>query len=233
MQARIEYLKKNLSLERQRRIFEIIEERTRQITIILEDFYQSHNASATLRTAEALGLTELHIIENQNKWNKNPEVSLGAEKWLRLIQYTNTTSNKNDPSFSEACLKNLRQQGYSIVATSLKENSLQQANLDILAGLLKKGKKLALAFGNEEHGLSQHILNSSDYYLKLPLHGFTQSYNVSVSVGMSLFYLMKVLRENSNSWKLSEKEKEELTLHFYRQSIKESKKIENRFENKI
>ena len=216
----INILSKFISLKRKERIFEIIESRTKQITIALEDIYQPHNASATMRTAEALGLLDLHIIENNNKWNKNPEVSLGAEKWLNLIRYNQ--ENKNN---SLLCINNLSNQNYKIIATCLKGDTTKQKSIEELKTILEENSKLAIFFGNEEKGLSETVLENANYFLKLPIYGFTQSFNISVSVGIVLNYLIKDLRDKTHNWKLDELEKLILTFQYYKNSYKNWNKL--------
>lgn len=65
----------------------VLTERTKQVTVVLEDIYQSQNASAALRTCECMGLQDIHIIENTTKYEVNKYVLKGSYKWLSLHRY--------------------------------------------------------------------------------------------------------------------------------------------------
>ena len=128
--------------ENRRQLFEkIIQYRTRHITVVLEDIYQPHNASAVLRSADLTGIQDVHIIENRNRYQINPEVAMGSSKWLNLIKYNE--SEDNTPAAYEA----LRKAGYRIVATTPHTNdeTLDESTID---------GKMALILSTELKGLS-------------------------------------------------------------------------------
>jgi len=194
----------------------VIESRTRHITVLLEDIYQPHNASAVLRTCDLTGIQDVHIIENNNEYKVNPDVALGASKWLNLIRY-----NDNEQNTLHA-YKKLREQGYRIVASTPHKNdqSLEEISLE---------GKLAIVFGTELNGLSDTAIENADEYLRIPMFGFTESYNISVSAALILFNLTARLRNSSISWQIAEKEKLEILLEWSRRSIKRSDILENQF----
>ena len=153
---------------------EVANERIFNIGLLLEDVYQEHNASAILRSCDALGFSNVHTIENYNQLKVNPEISMGADKWLVI----NRISDQRK-SASADHLKKLKRLGFTIAATSLNEKSIHIENLDFK-------KPLLLVFGTELNGISDSAISEADVTVKLPMYGFTQSYNVSVSVAMSL-----------------------------------------------
>ena len=153
---------------------DVANERIFNIGLLLEDVYQEHNASAILRSCDALGFSNVHTIENYNQLKVNPEISMGADKWLVM----NRISDKGE-SASADHLKKLKRLGFTIAATSLNEKSIHIENLDFK-------KPLLLVFGTELNGISDSAISEADVTVKLPMYGFTQSYNVSVSVAMSL-----------------------------------------------
>jgi len=157
----------------------VIECRTRYITVVLEDIFQSQNASAVLRTSDCLGIQDVHIIENKNAFNVNPKVVLGSSKWLTLKKYNGSTNN------SEKAISNLRKEGYRIVATSPHTNQVNLDQFDINKG------KVAVFFGTEQTGLSDVVLNNADEYLSIPMFGFTESYNISVSAAIVFIILLE------------------------------------------
>lgn len=198
---------------------EILEKRTRYITVALEDIYQPHNASAVLRTCECLGIQDVHIIENKNRYRINPDVVLGATKWITLRKYNST--NYNTP----AAVDYLRNNGYRIVATSLSEKAVPLDQFDLLKG------RLAIFFGTELTGLTDKMLNLADESLKIPVYGFTESYNISVSAAIILSHLINILRNSTVPWQLAEDEKKEIMLRWLRQSIKRADLLEKNFMN--
>ncbi|HCC70867.1 MAG TPA: TrmH family RNA methyltransferase [Bacteroidales bacterium] len=214
----IKYLEKFVSERRVKLFDEVLSYRTKYITLVLEDIYQPHNASAVLRTCDCLGIQEVNIIENRNKYSVNPDVALGADKWLDMIKY-----NRSDNNTTEA-FKNLRGKGYRIVATTLHEGD--EVSLDKFD--INKGE-IALVFGTEMHGLSKQAVDNADEYLKIPMLGFTESFNISVSAAIITYQLVKSLHESDIPWQLSENEKMLLKLNWLRKTIKRSELLEKKF----
>ena len=216
----ITYLSSFISEEKNQLFQRKIKERSRHLTIVLEDVFQSRNISAAMRSADCFGLQDVHIIENRNNYNTHPNISLGSGKWL-----TQTFYNKKENN-TENCLKNLKKDGYRIIATSPhKTKSIH--DIDI-----KKGK-IALLFGAEQEGLSPLALEMADEKVKIPMYGFTESYNISVAVALCIQAVISKIREYDIAWQLSEKEKDEVMLNWLRSSVKESELIEKRFIQEI
>lgn len=198
----------------------VISNRTRYITIVLEDIYQSQNASAVLRTSDCFGIQDIHVIENKNKYDINPDVAMGSSKWIDLIRY-----NKKDNNTLEA-IEKLRKNGYRIIATTPHKNDVDLESLD-----LEKGK-MALFFGTELTGLSDLMIENADEYLKIPMYGFTESFNISVSAAIILHHLTSKLRASELNWQLSELEIEELKLEWLKKTIKSSTLLIQEFLSK-
>lgn len=195
--------------ERRRDLFlQVLERRTRYITVVLEDIYQSHNASAVIRSCECFGIQNVHIVENRNEYRINPDVVLGANKWLDLKRYREKEFNTPE------ALEKLRKEGYRIVATTTREGSTALEEFE-----LNKGR-LALFFGTELTGLSREVLDEADESIRIPMYGFTDSFNLSVSAAVILHHLILRLHASNLEWKLNETEKEELMIHWLRKSIK-------------
>lgn len=195
----------------------VLAERTRYITVVLEDIYQSQNASAVLRTCDCTGIQNVHIVEARNEYEINRDVVLGADQWLSLQYY-----NKGEDIIYEA-VKALKSQGYRIVATSPHKEGATPESFD-----LNKGKA-ALMFGTELNGLTDRALELADEYIQIPMAGFTESYNISVSAAITLYTLRKRLENSSLKWRIGEEEKSELLLDWLRTTIKMSDQIENKF----
>ncbi len=213
----ISNLSKLITVERWQLMNKIINKRTKYLTVVLEDIYQPHNASAVLRTCDCFGVQDVHIIENQNEYQVNPDVALGASKWLNLQKYNEEKNN------TIACINSLKKDGYRIVATTPHTNDVALDNFD-----LEKGK-IALLFGSEQPGLSNLAMDNADEFLKIPMHGFTESFNISVSASIILHHLRLKLDQSEIKWILEDKEKEEILLNWLKQSIKRSDIIEKEF----
>lgn len=193
----------------------IIENRTRHMTVVLEDIFQPHNASAVLRSCDCFGVHDVHIIENRNLYTPNPQVSLGSSKWLNLKKYNDKQQN------TLACFEHLREQGYTIVATSPHKN-------DCLLEELPVEEKTALVFGTELEGLSQIALDHADRFVRIPMYGFTESFNISVSAALSMFYLTEKIRHSDIDWRLTEEEKLDVQLTWARTLLKSADQLEQR-----
>jgi tRNA (guanosine-2'-O-)-methyltransferase len=209
----IDYLKQFITERRWELFNQVIGQRTRHITVVLEDIYQPQNASAVLRTCDCFGIQDVHIIENTNEFRINPDVELGAAHWLNLNLY-NTLENN-----TLSAIDKLRNDGYRIVATTPHTNDIELGSFD-----LNKGK-IALFFGSEQPGLSQLMLDNADDFLKIPMFGFTESFNISVSAAIILHHLSSKLKKAKMHWQLKNSEKEEILLNWLKYSIKDSELI--------
>lgn len=214
----IEYLSQFVS-ERRVQLFDaVLDQRTRYITLVLEDIYQAHNASAVLRSCECFGIQDVHLIENVNEYRISPEVALGSNKWLSIIRHNQQKSN------TSLALHSLKNNGYRIVATSPHKNDCNLEDFD-----LQKGKT-ALIFGSELTGLSDEALEIADEFVKIPMTGFTESLNISVTAAICVHYLTgKLKKDPSIFWEIPKDEKQEIKLSWLRNSIKNSDIIEKRF----
>jgi len=194
--------------ERWAKFQEVLSYRTNHIAVVLEDIYQPHNASAVIRTCELLGINHLHIIENQNLYEINPDIVVGSDKWIKIHKHNTSQNNTLN------CFRKLRNKGYRIVATSPHKN-------DCLIEEIPLDQKTALVFGNEGLGLSETALGHADAYVKIPSFGFTESYNISVAVALSLYQLTSRLRQNHTHWQLIHDEKQQLLLEYALKSVRQ------------
>ncbi len=212
----IDYLQQFATEERVKKFRETIQFRTRHITIALEDIYQSHNASAVLRTCDCFGIQNVHIIENRNKYEVNPDVALGASKWLDLVRYNQPGDN------TVACLTRLKNDGYRIVATTPHVNGHTPETLPLET-------KTALIFGTEMAGLTPVALDMADDFIRIPMVGFTESLNISVSAAIFIQNLTNRIRLTNIAWQLSDIEKDKILLNWLKQSINKSDMITKSF----
>ena len=216
----IEYLSQFITENKRQLIDKVLESRTKHLTIVVEDIYQPHNASAVVRTCDCFGIQELHIIENRNKYTVNPDVTLGSSKWIDIIKYSKPESNNTD-----ICIRDLKAKGYKILATSPHKNDVNIEELQV-------DHKMALIFGNEKDGLSEDVLNMADGFVKIPMYGFTESLNISVSAAICIHEIIHRLRNSNINWKLSEHEKEEIKLDWIKTIIKNADLLEQEYYNR-
>lgn len=202
----IPYLSDFLTCQRLDRLKQVLKQRTRHITLAVEDLYQTQNISAVLRTCECYGIQDVHIIENENQFQVHNAISLGANKWLSLKHY------QNENGILE-CIANLKNNGYTVVATDPGEDSSFLDDLPVNA-------PTAFLFGTELNGLSEEALALADKKIKIPMYGFTESFNISNSVAIVLSHFVEKLRKSTIKWELSEVEKEELFLEWLQKSVK-------------
>lgn len=193
--------------ERWDKFTEVINQRTRYLTVVLEDFYQPHNGSAIIRTCELTGIQELHVIENRNPYEINKDIVVGSNKWINITHY------KQEKHNTLHCFEKLRKDGYRIVATSPHKN-------DCLLKDLPLDQKTALVFGNEGFGLSDEAMQNVDGYVRIPSVGFTESYNVSVSAALCIYELREKMTQDHIAWQLSDDEKEILLLTYALKSVR-------------
>ncbi|MCB1171111.1 MAG: RNA methyltransferase [Leptospiraceae bacterium] len=224
----VEYLEGFLTGARKERIREILGQRTRYITPVLEDLVDPHNSSACLRSAEACGLQDVHIIENRHAFQVKSGVSMGSAHWLSLHRYRgamdSAQGDQNSAGATEQCFGALRKAGYVIYATTPHRSSISLPELDLM-------RPAAIVFGSEKDGISRYARNNADHCLEIPMFGFTESFNISVCAAITLYSLSQKLRQSDISWELSESEKLELRLQWARHSLKRSDLLEANFRS--
>ncbi|WP_277632593.1 TrmH family RNA methyltransferase [Avrilella dinanensis] len=208
------YLETFLTANRKERFLEVLQNRTRHFTIAVEDVYQLHNTSAVMRSCEVFGIQDLHVIEERFGKRIDKEIAMGAEKWVDIHRYQNNIS----------CIEKLREQGFQIVATSPHIQAGFLADFDIT-------KPSAIFFGTEKTGLSEDILQQADAYIKIPMVGFTESLNISVSAAIVIQDITERLRKSGINWQLTENEILEKRIDWSRKSIKDIDFITERFYN--
>lgn len=205
-------------LKRNELINNALRQRTRYITVVLENIYQSHNASAVLRSCDCFGIQDVHIIENSFQYEINPHVVMGATQWLTMNKYNQTDNN------TALCITQLKEKGYQIVSTTPKADAISIHDFDVSAG------KFALLFGTEKFGLTDEALALSDELVRIPMYGFTESFNISVSAALCLFHFTDRIRKENVNWQLSEDDQLDLHLQWFRNTITGSEILERSFK---
>lgn len=208
----LEHLQGFLTERRKERFETILAQRTRHFHVVTEDVYQLHNTSAVMRSCDVFGVQDLSIVEEINSKSIDKEIAMGSQKWVNLERYHSI----------QTCMEDLRSKGYQIVATSPHGNSVELHDFDVT-------KKSAFFFGKEKEGLSDIVLDTADVALKIPMYGFTESLNLSVSAAIVLQHVVTRLRKSDVAWQISEEEKNELRIEWAKNTIKSSDDIVKRY----
>jgi tRNA (guanosine-2'-O-)-methyltransferase len=177
----------------------IAPQRSKHIVVGLENIQQDHNASAIMRTMDCLGFQELHLIEKNNNYQFQRDIALGAARWLDVMQH------QQEPEPVLDSIAHLRQKGYQIIATSPHIKASTPQNIDLT-------QPIALFFGAEKHGISEELSANADAFLHIPMCGFTESFNLSVSAALVLSALRTRLEASSIDWLLSPERQTELKI---------------------
>ncbi|SFD26029.1 TrmH family RNA methyltransferase [Algibacter pectinivorans] len=208
----LEHLETYLTEHRKNRFHAVLQERTKHFTVATEDVYQLHNTSAVMRSCDVFGIQELNIVEEVNSKRIDREIAMGAQKWVDLNRYGSVKS----------CIKDLKQKGYQIVATTPHTDDCELYDFDVT-------KKSCFFFGRETEGLSKAVLDEADCYLKIPMVGFTESLNISVSAAIILQHVTSKLKKTAINWQLTEQEILEKRLDWCKKTIKSHDEIVERF----
>jgi len=206
------YLEGFLTDKRKNLFNKVLDERTRHFSVVLEDIYQQHNASAVIRTCDIFGVQDVHTIENMYTNKVSRHVAKGSQKWITLNRFKEDTNNTKN------CLDSLREKGYQIIGTTPHNDSCMLADFDVT-------KKSAFVFGVEKDGISDYVKENADGFLKIPMVGFTESLNISVAAAIILQDVTTKLRKTTMDWQLSDQEKEILYFNWVKKTIKNVDKI--------
>ena len=199
----LRHLESFLTKDRIKRFDSVLSKRTKHFTVATEDVYQLHNTSAVMRSCDVFGIQELNIIEEVNSKNIDREIAMGAQKWVDLNRYTSVKS----------CMADLKSKGYQIVATTPHANDCELIDFDV-------SHKSCFFFGRETKGLSQQVVDEADCFLKIPMVGFTESLNISVSAAVILQHVTSKLRKSNINWQLTEEEMLEKRFDWIKKTLK-------------
>ena len=203
----VAYLEQFVTEERQARLTEILANRTRHVTVVLEDLFQTQNISAVLRTCDCYGVQDVHVIKHRNEFEVHKDISMGADKWLSIHQYPHSDHNVKD------CIDRLHEQGYWVAATLPDEQKRTIFDLPV-------ERKTAFLFGTELTGLSDEAIKYADGNVLIPMYGFTESFNISNSAAIILSHFSERMRHSEAQWQLPIEEKEILYFEWLQKSVK-------------
>ena len=198
---------------------ENVAQRTRHLTVVVENLYQDHNFSAVMRSCDCFGVQDMHVVENKYSYRVNDEIALGASQWVNVHRYRENENN------TVACIERLKKQGYVIAATTPHKDDMDLEAYDI-------SKPTALLFGTEKEGLTPEALDMADVYVKVPMVGFTESLNISVCAAVCLHHLTWKMRTSGIGWRLSEKDRWDVLYNWVRATLKDPDGIERVWREK-
>lgn len=210
------YLETFVTDERKALFKQVLENRTRHFTVVLEDLYQKHNWSAVVRSCDVFGVQDIYTIENKYSAYISNGVGKGAQKWVDFHRFKTRENNTQD------CVDALKEKGYQVIVTTPHEDSSFVSDFDIT-------KKSAFVFGVEGAGASDQIMEKADGYLKIPMYGFTESLNVSVAAAITLQNTTDRLHKSEIDWQFTEQEKEETYYSWLEKTIGSVKLIKERY----
>ena len=206
------YLEEFLTDARKEKFLKVLSQRTNHFTVAIEDVFQLHNTSAVMRSCEVFGIQQLNVVEEKFGKSIDKEIAMGAQKWVDVNRFESISD----------CIQDLKAKNYRIIATTPHENDCLLDDFDIM-------QPAALFFGTERDGLSQEVLDQADGFLKIPMRGFTESLNISVSAAIIIQNLMSRLHHSDLNWQLKEEEILQKRIDWARNTIKDIKRIEARY----
>lgn len=215
--ALIAHLLQFVTPEKRSRMESVLAQRTSHVQVVLEDIFQPHNASAVMRSCECFGIQHLHVVENRYPYSLNREVAMGASNWIHLHRY-----REPDRDNSLSCIRHLKSRGLRLVATCLSADDIPMEELPL-------DKPLALWFGTEEDGLSETVLEAADLKVRIPMYGFTQSFNLSVCAAICLHDIRRRLMAAAFPWTLSADEKRAVMRLWLKNAVRNAEIIERAF----
>lgn len=197
----------------------IASERTKYLTVVLEDIVKEFNSSAVMRSCDCFGVQELNIIAENQEFEVQRDIAKGSGNWVDVNTYSGNDSPGNQ------CISNLKERGYRIIATSPHaEKTIDQISID---------QPIALVFGTEGDGISENIASNADELVKIPMYGFTESFNISVSAALILNQIRNRLEASDIQWKLSEEEQTLLKIKWCTKIIRNGERVEAEIRRRI
>jgi tRNA (guanosine-2'-O-)-methyltransferase len=207
---------KSMIQEKKWNLFQdIIQHRTRYLTVVMENVEQQHNLSAVIRSCDCFGLQDVHVIGENYQDSLNPKVEKGAAQWTSIYSYPTT----------QQCFQELKNKGYKILVTSPKAKKF-------IHEIPVEQQKIALVFGNEIKGVSANAIAQADELVKIPMFGFTESYNISVSAALCMQHFVNEIHNKVHNYNLSQQEQEEVLIAWMQNIIKNGEKVVAELKNR-
>lgn len=215
LQKEIDHLSTLMSAERFETIKRVLSQRTRYMTVCLENIFHPQNASAVIRSSEAFGIQDMYVIENTSYFRPNVDIVKGSDKWVDITRYSRDTT-------SEYVIGQLKAKGYKIVAATPHDVDYTPQTIDI-------SSPFALFMGTEKQGISPSLEQNADSFIKIPMYGFVESLNVSVCAAIMMQTLSDRVRNSNIDWQLSSDEQIEILHRWMQHAVRDSKGVLNRY----
>lgn len=206
----VETLKSRVTVERLQRIEQVVKGRTDHFVSVLENIYDRGNISAVIRSAEAFGFHNIHLIETvEQKFKAANRVTKGTDKWVHIQKWQS----------AKEAISHLKGQGFQVLATRLDAQASSIYQVDF-------SRPTAIVFGNERDGVSEEVIKNADGTVIIPMQGFAQSFNISVAASLvfQFAYLDRVQRIGKNG-DLSEEEQKGLIAEYLKRTVYAAEKI--------
>jgi len=208
-------MESHVSESRMQKILEVSTDRTRYLTVVLNNVYYTQNISAVIRSCDCFGIQDLYIIGNSPSTHVNKHVAQGAYNWIDI--------HRNTFRPEEETLRELKDDGYRLVVTLPAPGASSLHDFDIEKG------KIAVIMGNEKEGVSDVVKEMADEFMYIPMAGFSQSLNISVSTAVILSELTGKIRSSDLNWKLDENDLTDLQYRWMKNSVKRGDQIEDEY----
>lgn len=216
---RVALLEQHINAARLDKLKKVLAARTRYLTVVLENLYHPENGNAVMRSVECFGLQEMHVIQELYDWKYSLKIARGAAKWTELHAYGAENGG------AVACYRNLKEKGFQLVATDPQPGSCTAENLDL-------SRPVALIFGTESTGVAPETLAMADARIHIPMVGFTESFNISVSAGILLAQLRQRVEREQPAWPLAAADAEALYEDWLMKSVRHADALVRAFEAK-
>lgn len=183
--------------------------RTRYMTLLAENTFHPHNASALVRHCEAFGVQAMHTVETLCEFNPSSNIVRGTDKWVDIVRHESTAE----------ALAALRGSGYRIVATTPHRESCTPETFDVAHG------PFALVFGTEHAGISDEVIAGADEFLRIPMCGMVESLNVSASAAILVYMLSERMRREVPDWQMSPLEQAATLYRWARECVRDDENV--------
>jgi len=180
----------------------VIARRTRSLVPVLEDLADPHNGAAVMRSADAFGCHEVHVVEDRHPFLVSHRVTRGTHRWLDLVKHRDI----------HACLDHLKTRGYRVYVAAMDGDVGPEQIADV--------ERAAIVFGNEHKGVSQAVRDAADGTYAIPMEGFVESLNVSVASAITLY-----VASRGRHGDLDEAAREEIRARFLMHQVRDAERI--------
>ncbi|NOZ12329.1 MAG: RNA methyltransferase [Acidobacteria bacterium] len=214
-----EFLESFLSAKRINTLHRILNFRLGDITVVLDNLFDPHNMGAIVRTAEALGIQDIHAVEKDTELDLSAKITKYSDKWVSIHTHKD----------SKECVSSLQKDGFTIVAAQMTRQAIPAEQYEITADT-----KTALVLGNEHAGTSEEMCSMADVHVVIPMYGFTESFNVSVAAALLLGDFVRKKRGaiRPETGTLDENRKSVLYSQWLQKAVKKSDRLLRAFENR-